>query len=115
MAVHLHDYGQAGIGAGGAPINYSEVSRLLLAERDLAPTRLDFHALVAGGSATALRRVIRPSDFARAFYQQLFPHLTPGATAVLYPLAAYLPVVQRSERRTGGGPVASWMRGNRQH
>ncbi len=62
MAVHLHDYGQAGVGSGGAPINYSEVSRLILATRDLAPARHDFHALVAEGSATALRHVIRAGD-----------------------------------------------------
>lgn len=162
MTVHLHDYGQVGVGSGGAPINYSEVSRLILAARDLAPTRHDFHGLVAEGSATVLRQVIRPgdtlvctagpyahlyhywreqsgidfriirdarttawtpylaqewlaapllrdgdtlilpSDFARTFYQQLFPHLAPGAMCVLYPMAAHLPAIHRSPGRDGG-------------
>lgn len=62
MTVHLHDYGQVGLGAGGAPINYAEVSRLIRASRELAPVRHDFHSLVAAESATALRSVIRPGD-----------------------------------------------------
>lgn len=62
MPVHLHDYGDVGVGAGGAPINYSEVSRLILASRHLDPTRHDFHALVAGDGAAALRRLVRPGD-----------------------------------------------------
>jgi hypothetical protein len=62
LTVHLHDYGQVGVGSGGAPINYSEVSRLILASKDLAPARHDFHALVAEGSAAALRQVIRRGD-----------------------------------------------------
>ena len=158
MTVHLHDYGQVGVGSGGAPINYSEVSRLILAARDLAPARHDFHALVAAGSAAALRQVIRPgdtlvctagpyahlyhywreqsgidfrivrdarttawtpylaqewlaapllrdgdtlilpSDFAREFYHQLFPHLAGTRVCVLYPLAAHLPAVTRAAR-----------------
>lgn len=162
MTVHLHDYGQVGVGSGGAPINYSEVSRLILAARDLAPERHDFHALVAAGEAPALLRVIRPgdtvvctagpyahlyhywreqagldfriirdarttawspylaqewlaapllrdgdalilpSDFARQFYQQLFPHLAGTRVCVLYPLAAHLPAVTRTTARRDG-------------
>ena len=167
MSVHLHDYGEVGVGSGGAPINYSEVSRLILATPDLAAVRHDFHALVAEGSAAALRAVIRPGDtlvctagpyahlyhywreelgidfriicdarttawtpylaqewlaapllrdgdmlvlpshFARAFYRQLFPHLSDADTCVLYPLAPHLPIIERSrphprELRTGG-------------
>ncbi|MEQ1801134.1 MAG: glycosyltransferase family 4 protein [Gammaproteobacteria bacterium] len=162
MTVHLHDYGQVGVGSGGAPINYSEVSRLILATRDLAPARHDFHALVAEGSATALRQVIRPgdtlvctagpyahlyhywreqsgldfriirdarttawtpylaqewlaapllrdgdelilpSDFARTFYRQLFPHLADAGVCVLYPLAAHLPAIRRGPGRDDG-------------
>ncbi len=164
MAVHLHDYGQAGLGAGGAPINYSEVSRLILATRDLAPVHHDFHGLVAAGPDAALRGLIRPGDtlvctagpyaqlyhywreqagidfriirdarttawspylaqewltapllrdgdtlilpseFARRFYQQVFPHLASRQVCVLYPLAPHLPVIRRAERR-GGGPL----------
>jgi len=62
LAVHLHDYGQSGVGAGGAPINYAEVSRLVLASPDFAPAPHDFHALVAEGSATVLRKVIPAGD-----------------------------------------------------
>jgi len=162
LTVHLHDYGQVGVGSGGAPINYSEVSRLILATRDLAPARHDFHALVAEGSATALRRAIRPgdtlvctagpyahlyhywreqagldfrivrdarttawtpylaqewlaapllrdgdvlilpSDFARQFYLQMFPHLAGGRVCVLYPLAAHLPAIHRGPPRGDG-------------
>ena len=162
MTVHLHDYGHAGVGAGGAPINYSEVSRLILATRELSPTIHDFHALVAEGGASALRRVLNrgdvlvctagpyahlyhywreqsgldfrivrdarttawtpylaqewlaapllrngdtlilPSDFAQAFYRQLFPHLGPGGTCVLYPMAAHLPSIQRAPGRDDG-------------
>lgn len=139
------------MGAGGAPINYAEVSRLVLASRDLAPRCHDFHALVAQGGDQALRglvapgdtvictagpwahlyhywreragldfRIVRdarttawtpylaqewlaasllrpgdclilPSEFARAFYARLFPHLHAGDTCVLYPLAPHLP------------------------
>jgi len=162
LTVHLHDYGQVGVGSGGAPINYSEVSRLILAARDLAPARHDFHALVAGASATALRQVIQPgdtlvctagpyahlyhywreqsgldfriirdarttawtpylaqewlaapllrdgdtlilpSDFAREFYHQIFPHLAGTRVCVLYPLAAHLPAVNRAAERSDG-------------
>lgn len=162
MTVHLHDYGQLGVGAGGAPINYSEVSRLILATRDLAPERHDFHGLVAAGDSTALRRFIRPgdtvvctagpyahlyhywrersgldfriirdarttawtpylaqewlaapllregdalivpSDFARAFYHQLFPHLAGAQVCVLYPLAAHLPEAGQRRGRDDG-------------
>lgn len=162
MTVHLHDYGQVGVGSGGAPINYSEVSRLILATRDLSPMRHDFHGLVAEGSAMALCQVIRPgdtlvctagpyahlyhywreqsgidfriirdarttawtpylaqewlaapllrecdtlilpSDFARAFYHQLFPHLNGRKVCVLYPLAAHLPAIQRAPERGDG-------------
>lgn len=162
MTVHLHDYGQAGVGAGGAPINYSEVSRLILATRDLAPKRHDFFGLVAEGPGSSLRQVIQPgdtlvctagpyahlyhywreqlgldfriirdarttawapylaqewlaapllrdgdtlilpSDFAQAFYHQLYPHLTTGATCVLYPMAAHLPAIERSPARDDG-------------
>ena len=162
MTVHLHDYGEVGVGSGGAPINYSEVSRLILATRDLAPARHDFHALVAEGSGMALRRAIRPgdtvvctagpyahlyhywreqagldfrivrdarttawapylaqewlaapllrdddalilpSDFAREFYLQMFPHLAGTHVCVLYPLAAHLPAIHR-ERARGDG------------
>lgn len=62
MTVHLHDYGQVGLGAGGAPINYAEISRLIRASRELSPERHDFHALVAAESASALRMAIRPGD-----------------------------------------------------
>lgn len=163
MTVHLHDYGQIGVGSGGAPINYSEVSRLILATRELRPVRHDFHALVAEGAATALRQVVRPgdtlvctagpyahlyhywreqcgldfrivrdarttawtpylaqewlaapllragdalvlpSDFARAFYQQLFPHLADHTVCVLYPMAAHLPTIPHVPRRDSGG------------
>ncbi|MDH5255378.1 MAG: glycosyltransferase family 4 protein, partial [Gammaproteobacteria bacterium] len=162
MTVHLHDYGQVGVGSGGAPINYSEVSRLILATQDLAPVRHDFHALVAAGFATALGEAIRPgdtlvctagpyahlyhywreksgldfrivrdarttawspylaqewlaapllrdgdtlilpSDFAREFYHQLFPHLAGTGVCVLYPLAAHLPAVRRAPGRDDG-------------
>lgn len=162
MTVHIHDYGQAGTGAGGAPINYSEVSRLIMATADLAPARHDFHALVAEGAAAALRQFVRPGDtvvctagpyahlyhywrersgvdcriirdarttawtpylaqewlaapllregdtlilpseFARAFYEQLFPHLTDASTCVLYPMAAHLPEIRRSPARRDG-------------
>jgi glycosyltransferase involved in cell wall biosynthesis len=162
VTVHLHDYGQVGVGSGGAPINYSEVSRLILAARDLAPARHDFHALVATGSATALCPLIRPgdtlvctagpyahlyhywreqsgldfrivrdarttawtpylaqewltapllregdslilpSDFAREFYHQLFPHLAGTRVCVLYPLAAHLPAIERRKDRGDG-------------
>jgi hypothetical protein len=62
LTVHVHDYGEAGVGAGGAPINYSEVSRLILATRDLGPVRHDFQALLAGDGAAALRRLVGPGD-----------------------------------------------------
>ena len=151
MTVHVHDYGAVGVGAGGAPINYAEVSRLVLASRELTPRCHDFHGLVADGGDQALRglvapgdtvictagpwahlyhywreragldfRILRdarttawtpylaqewltaplrrpgdclilPSEFARAFYRRLFPHLAAGDTCVLYPLAAHLP------------------------
>lgn len=162
MTVHLHDYGEVGVGAGGAPINYSEVSRLILASRHLEPARHDFHALVAGDGAATLRRLVRPGDtlvctagpwahfyhhwreqagldfrivrdarttawspylaqewlaapllragdslilpsaFARAFYQQLFPHLAGAAVAVLYPMAAHLPAAAAAKARHAG-------------
>jgi glycosyltransferase involved in cell wall biosynthesis len=35
--------------------------------------------------------IIFPSGFARAFYQQLFPHITAENSCVLYPLAEHLP------------------------
>jgi hypothetical protein len=38
--------------------------------------------------------VIFPSDFARAFYRQLFPHITADNSCVLYPLAEHLPAAR---------------------
>lgn len=39
--------------------------------------------------------LILPSDFAREFYRQLFPHLAGTRACVLYPLAAHLPAIER--------------------
>lgn len=162
MTVHLHDYGQVGLGAGGAPINYAEVSRLIRASRDLLPEHHDFHELVARGSAAALRAVIRsgdtlvctagpyahlyhywreqlgldfriirdarttawipyltqeclaapllrdgdalivPSQFARLFYRQVFPHLRQSELHVLYPMAHHLPAARTALPREAG-------------
>lgn len=54
MTVHYHDYGDVGVGAGGAPINYAEVSRLLRHAPGLAARAHDFHALVAAGDGARL-------------------------------------------------------------
>lgn len=61
MTLHLHDYGRTGVGAGGAPINYAEVSRLLLAEPGLDPRAHDFYGLV-DAAADPLGSFVRNGD-----------------------------------------------------
>lgn len=151
MTLHLHDYGSAGVGAGGAPINYAEVSRLVLGEPGLDARPHDFYAAIAAGGLPGFLREVRdgdtvlcnvgpyahlyhwwrersgrdfrivrdarttawapylaqewllapwarpgdaivfPSEFTRAFYRRLFPHVTEAGSRVLYPLAEHLP------------------------
>jgi hypothetical protein len=62
MTLHLHDYGRAGVGAGGAPINYAEVSRLVLGEAGLDARPHDFYAALAGGGLPAFLREVRDGD-----------------------------------------------------
>jgi hypothetical protein len=62
MTLHLHDYGPAGIGPGGAPINYAEVSQMLLSTPGLGASPHDFHALVDHGGPDPLRRLVRSGD-----------------------------------------------------
>lgn len=158
MTLHLHDYGRAGVGAGGAPINYAEVSRLVLGEARLDARPHDFYAALAAGGLPAFLREVRdgdtvlcnvgpyahlyhwwrersgrdfrivrdarttawapylaqewllapfarpgdvivfPSEFTRAFYGRLFPHVTAAGSRVLYPLAEHLPAAPPRSR-----------------
>ncbi len=62
MDLHLHSYGLKAIGAGGAPINYSEVHRLLSSSWKGPVKSHDLFRAISDNGLTALASELRSAD-----------------------------------------------------